>query len=181
MSDIRAFIAVPVDEAICAQFAEVQQRLRQAQADVSWVQTDRVHLTLKFLGNVVEEHIPPLHDALRLVAARTAPFALTMAGVGAFPSFRRPQVLWAGVTEGMTPLAVLAGLVDEAMAAHGFPRETRPFRAHVTLGRVKSPAHAAELRALAEAYRETTFGEMAVTQLRLMRSDLSPQGARYTV
>ncbi len=101
-----------------------------------------------------------------------------MRGLGAFPTPTRPRVIWAGVDEGAAQAATLARRVDEALVALGFAPEPRAFAAHVTLGRVRAPR--ANPR-LAEALAASgTFGRQRVDRLVLMRSQLSPRGARYT-
>jgi RNA 2',3'-cyclic 3'-phosphodiesterase len=105
------------------------------------------------------------------------PFDLRVRDLGAFPSRTRPRVLWAGIDEGADAVAALAADVDAALARLGFEPETRAFSAHVTLGRVRSPR--ADPR-LAEALRGDVYGRQRVDHLSLVRSELSPRGARYT-
>jgi 2'-5' RNA ligase len=152
-------------------------RLREVARDVAWVAADNVHVTLKFLGDTDEAHVPVLRDALGTAAAGTGAFEVAVRGLGAFPSPLRARVVWAGL-EAAPALAGLAGRVDAALAALGVPRESRPFSAHVTLGRVREPRRN---QALAAALaRPADFGRLPVTRLSLMRSDLQPRGARYT-
>jgi 2'-5' RNA ligase len=112
------------------------------------------------------------------VAAGSTAFDLVLRGLGAFPSPTRPRVLWAGVDEGRTAAATLACGVDDALAGLGFEREARAFSPHVTLGRVRGPRPAPRLaEALAAGGH---FGRQPVASVALMRSDLSPRGARYS-
>lgn len=94
---------------------------------------------------------------------------------------QRARVLWAGITEGQQPLQALAQAVEEAMQACGFAPEDRPFRGHLTLGRVKLPGHGSQLAEQLALHATERFGEMCVSEIRLMRSELLPHGARYTV
>jgi len=180
MAEIRTFIAVHVIDAIIARMIAVQQALRCADADVSWARPEGMHLTLKFLGNVPETRIEAIGDALATVAARHAPFTAAVAGTGAFPTLARARVVWAGVTQGAEALGALAHDIEGTLAALEFEREHRPFNAHLTLGRVKSPRGANELATLLTAHANDVFGEMPVTEIVLMRSDLHPDGAQYT-
>ena len=180
MADIRSFIAVAVDDGIIARLAALQGELRRADAPVSWVRPEGMHLTLKFLGNVPEARIPDIGDALREVAAGRATFRVSMEGTGAFPNPRRPRVIWADVRDGRETLVELAGAVDAALAGLGFPPEDRPFSPHLTLGRVKISSHLEKLMALLESHAGDRFGEMAVTEVILFQSELSPKGAKYT-
>lgn len=181
MTEIRTFIAVDIAPEIVTRLLAVQQHLRQAEAAVSWVRPEGMHLTLKFLGNVDEARMPAIADALAAIARQHRPFSLRVAGTGAFPTLARPRVVWAGVAAGGDELRALAESIETALAALGFPRETRPFRPHLTLGRVKVPPADRRLADGVAAHRDEDFGEMPVTALTLYRSDLSPQGARYTV
>ena len=105
-------------------------------------------------------------------------FQLALSGLGAFPSPVRPRVLWAGIGEGAGAAADVAARIDAALDPLGFPRETRPFSAHVTLGRVRAPRAD---RRLAEVLADgAPAGRQPVGHVSLMRSALSPRGARYT-
>jgi len=153
------------------------ERLRPHATEVAWVAPANLHVTVKFLGQVDETGVPALVDALRATAARHAVLDVVVRGLGAFPTPARARVLWAGL-DGAAGLAPLADAVDAACGALGVPRETRPFAAHVTLGRVREPRPQPRL---AEALaRGGDFGRLRVASLSLMRSELSPRGARYT-
>lgn len=146
--------------------------------DVAWVARDNVHLTVKFLGGVEAPRLDAVAVALAAAAAGCQSFDLTVRGLGAFPTPRRPRVVWAGVDEGGAQVAALARRVDEALVALGFASEPRVFTAHATLGRLRGPR--ADPR-LAEALAAGgTFGRQRVDRLALMRSQLSPRGACYT-
>ena len=172
IAGIRAFVAILLpDDVRSALDAEIEQ-LRPVGRDVSWVARDNLHVTLKFLGHVAPE---------RLDLATVAGFELAIAGLGAFPSPTRPRVLWAGLTSGADAAATLARSIDGALAAHGFAREDRPFSGHVTLGRVRQPGRDERLAAALAAGARHQFGRLAVDRLALMRSELSPRGARYSI
>jgi RNA 2',3'-cyclic 3'-phosphodiesterase len=158
--------------------AAAVERLRPLAAGVAWVARDNVHLTLKFLGEVETARLGEIERALAAAAGGEPVFELTIQGLGAFPSRTRPRVLWAGAAAGAPEAASLAGRVDDATAGLGVAREMRPFAAHVTLGRVREPR--ANPR-LADALTSTeSFGGQRVARVSLMRSELSPRGARYT-
>ena len=140
---------------------------------------DNVHLTLKFLGGVEAARLDAVAAALSTAVAPRGAFHLTLSGLGAFPCPARPRGVWAGVGEGAGAARELASRVDAALAPLGFPRESRPFSAHVTLGRLRTPRPD---RRLGEALAASggAFGGQRVTHVSLMRSQLSPGGARYT-
>jgi 2'-5' RNA ligase len=141
---------------------------------------ENFHVTLKFLGGVDGDRVVSLVDALRVAATGRRAFDLEIVGLGAFPTATRPRVLWAGVTTGAAPLGALAGAVEDAMAGLGFEREARAFSAHITLGRVREPVRAPALAEALGAAGGRPFGRVAIDRVTLMRSDLSPRGARYT-
>ena len=145
---------------------------------MSWVARDNVHLTLKFLGNVETARLADVGRALAAAAATRPAFDLEVNGLGAFPTRTRPRVLWAGVGAGAAETAAVAAGVDDALAGLGFDRESRPFAAHVTLGRVREPRVNPRLAQALEA--ATAFGRQRISHISLMKSELSPRGARYT-
>jgi RNA 2',3'-cyclic 3'-phosphodiesterase len=154
------------------------ERLRPHVADVAWVAAGNLHVTLKFLGQVDETRVPGLADALRATLAGERAFDVAVRGLGAFPSPTRPRVLWAGLEDGTGALHAVARRVDACCGGLGFPPETREFAAHVTLGRVREPRRQP---ALADALaRAADFGRVRVERVSLMRSELSPRGARYS-
>lgn len=142
--------------------------------------TGNLHLTVKFLGAVAEDRIEAVASALTGAMTGVGAFDAQIEGLGAFPSATRPRVVWAGVTAKAGTMGDLAGRVDDALAALGFTREVRPFSPHITLGRVRLPGR---IPALTEALRGAAsrgFGGLRVVRVSLMRSELSPRGARYT-
>jgi 2'-5' RNA ligase len=179
----RGFVAVPLPEAVRAQAAAVVERLRGA-GEVRWTATANFHLTLKFLGEVAPRVLPELTAGLTDVARAGAPFTVELGGAGAFPRLDRPQVVWIGLRAGQEALAELAGRVEAVCARAGFPREERPFSAHLTLGRVKSApgaAPAGELPARLRALGDISLGAVRVDAFDLMQSTLTPRGPIYSV
>lgn len=161
--------------------AEIGRLRAVAAADVAWVAPDNLHVTLKFLGRVDAARLDQVQWALADVARAGRAFDLGVRGLGAFPTASRARVLWAGVAEGAQALGALAAAVDARLGGLGLEPETRPFAAHVTLGRVRTPQRDAALAAAVGAGTGRDFGTFAVDAFVLMRSDLSPRGARYSV
>ncbi len=177
---IRAFVALEVPETVQEALGQIQGRLKKMGGSVGWVRPDRVHLTLKFLGSVSEESIPPIAEALKELSSRTAPFELRPKGCGAFPSMKQMRVIWIGLAGDMKALSGLKKGVEEALRPLGFPLEDRPFKPHLTLGRVKGRQR---LRSLQEGLlAEQAFEAEAfdVREVVLYKSDLRPEGAIYT-
>ena len=178
---MRCFIAIEVSIDVRAAILRAQAVLRRAaaSADVRWVGPDQLHLTLKFLGAVLDAQVPAVSAALGAIAADTESIDLSAGGLGGFPGPTRPRVLWVGITSGVAETAALAGAIDGAVADLGFPPESRPFRGHLTLGRVRSPRGGAALtKAIADA-GAPVFGTWTATEVILYESRLKPSGAVY--
>ncbi|HEX8070770.1 MAG TPA: RNA 2',3'-cyclic phosphodiesterase [Pyrinomonadaceae bacterium] len=179
---LRLFCAVELSAEARARAADHIERLRQSapHLKVSWERTEKLHLTLKFLGAVEPERVPALHEAAARAAAAVAPFELTLRGTSGFPLGRSPRVLWLGVVDESGRLKLLERRLEEECAAAGFAREERPFHAHVTLARIRTVNAAA--RRLARYHETTGFAPVAspVRELTVMRSDLTADGSRYT-
>jgi 2'-5' RNA ligase len=148
---------------------------------VRWVRPRGIHLTLKFLGEVPASQIEAIAEAMREACTPYAPFSVSIGGMGCFPNPRRPRVVWVGVDEPSGTLVRLQREVDRALKSLGYPPERRKFSPHLTLGRVRGRDRQA-LQALGEyvSRAQVAVGEMQVTSLSLMRSDLLPGGAVYT-
>jgi 2'-5' RNA ligase len=181
----RAFIGLLLDEATRQSVAAQVERLRPLSRAVAWVPPQNLHLTLKFLGDQSEERLGAVLSVLEDAAAGIAPFALALHGVGGFPGLERPRILWVGVSEGALAARQLQARFEEALARHGFSREPRPWHPHLTIGRIfddrrwRREATPALREAVTRAAR-LDLGRVPVAAVSLMRSDLSPAGARYT-
>jgi RNA 2',3'-cyclic 3'-phosphodiesterase len=176
---VRVFVAVRLGAALSGALGGEVERLRPAAPRVTWVSAANLHLTLKFLGEVAVDALPPVGQALAALAARTPPFDLVVAGLGAFPSLARPRVVWAGVPVGQAAMRALALAVEGALAPLGFPPEARPFSPHVTLGRAREARPNPRLAAALADTGAPALGRVRVDTVWLMRSDLCRAGARY--
>jgi 2'-5' RNA ligase len=176
----RIFIAVHLEEALRTEIVRLEDRLRQAGAPLRWIAAENLHFTVRFLGEIAPAQMAQVRLATRESAAGSPPFRLTLQGVGAFPSLARPQVIWIGVSEGSERLAAISARLDDALARHRFPREGRPFVAHLTITRLKHQGRWGEIvRALA-GFKDVAVGAQQVHALAIMESHLHPKGARYT-
>lgn len=178
---IRSFVAVELSPEIRSALGREIARLSPLGADVKWVEPQALHITLKFLGQVDKHAIPEIIKALGSCAGEMEPFEVQVLGVGFFPEPARPRIVAAGVApEGAKALEALAARVEEALAPLGFSPESRGFRAHVTLGRVKSPKGAKRLADAILTSPGEPFGEQEVREVVLFMSELSRQGPTYT-
>ena len=155
--------------------------MRERGFPVKWVRPEGVHLTLKFLGDVDEAREPGLRDALGQVCNDTRPMTLHIEGFGVFPDFKRPRVVWAGVTPDPA-LELLQHRVEQVFSPLGFPTEAKAFRPHLTLGRAKRDARPRDFTGLEDALGGIAFSEtVVVPDVDLMESTLQSDGAVYQV
>ena len=157
-------------------------RLREAvpQSQASWSHGQNIHLTLKFLGETPQSRVGDLSQATSRVVEGFSPFTIVVEQNGVFPKHGPPRVLWIGITDQSGKLVELHSRLEDECAKEGFPKEERPFHPHLTLARLRKPPGA---RTLAFAHREMKFEaiEVKVSELLVIRSELSSEGSRYTV
>lgn len=178
---MRLFVALNFPEELRDEIWRATAPLREAGFPVRWVDRSRLHLTLKFLGEVDGSAVEGVEGALAGVAGGFAPLTLRLGGVGGFPSLRAPRVVWLGV-DGGPELERVWDSVEEELAAQGFPREGRAFHPHVTLGRARRGARSPAFRGMEGAAGEVSFrARCRVEGIDLMASVLRPTGAEYSV
>lgn len=185
MNTLRTFIAIELDDELRDNLGHLQARLRErvSPGSVRWVRPDGIHLTLKFLGDTPQAKVEEVQAALAQAAADVGPFTFAVAGLGCFPNARSPRVVWVGLQELSGALARLRDAVEAQVAPLGFPTEKRPFRPHLTIGRVQRRASKSEVREIGEVVATSIIGtvdEMTVTIVSYIKSELKPSGAVYT-
>lgn len=149
---------------------------------VKWVEVGSLHVTLKFVGGVPAGRVAEVIEAGRAAAAAGREGELFLAGAGAFPSARRPRVLWIGVSGDIEPLGAVAADLDRRLAeARLAEPEGRPFRPHLTLGRARQDARPPDMAAALAELADAEVGRVWVEDFVLMRSHLSPRGPTYEV
>ena len=176
---IRTFIAVEISEPIREQISALVDVLRAKGSKVSWVRPENLHLTLKFLGDVEEDRIDDVVKGTQEATKGMQPFTLSFSGLGVFPGFKRPRVIWVGVNKGSDSLGRLQRKIEEELVRRGFEREKRRFSPHLTIGRVRTPQGINELMSVIRG-GEFTSEETTVERVVVMKSDLSPTGAVYS-
>ena len=180
MEEIRSFIAVEVPQHLRAKLEEVQRELKRADADVRWVRPESIHLTLKFLGSISGEELEKLAGVIAPIIPLWAPFEVRLHGLGCFPSSRSPRIVWVGIEQGSAEASSLQKAVENQAAGVGFPPETRPFKPHLTLGRIRSSKGKDSLAQAVENRRDVAIGSFWVNEVYLFKSELKPSGAIYT-
>jgi len=185
MEEIRTFVAIELSAGIKSELTRVEEMLKEkiATPHLRWVDPANVHLTLKFLGNVPLDRIEEITAALKDACVGLSPFIMGVSGLGCFPSANNPRVIWVGVQEETGRLKRLQERVERRLATLGFKPERRPFRPHLTLGRVKKQAHVGARRIIGGIVSATSvgdLGQMEVEEIVFMKSTLLPSGARYS-
>jgi 2'-5' RNA ligase len=181
LPSLRVFCAVELPEWVRERAAAHIADLRGLLPDVraGWERPEKLHLTLKFLGEIEQGRAPDLCGAASRAARCAPPLDLRLEGAGSFPPRGLPRVLWLGVADDSGALARLQQLLEDECALCGFAREGRPFRPHLTIARLRKPDGARRLAAL---HHEKGFAgaEFTVRELVVLRSELGPKGSRYT-
>jgi len=176
---IRTFICIEIPDSIKSRIGELQETLRQIDAQISWTKPSNIHLTLKFLGGVSATRLERITNAVKTAAERINPFDIEISGSGCFPSPRNPRVLWVGIADVPEELQRLYANLEDELAGIGFEREKRKFSPHLTIGRVRTPQNASRVAdsLIAGSFAPERFH---ATEIVVMRSDLKPTGSIYT-
>lgn len=177
---MRLFIAIELSEEIRETLAQAQSHLKYAGGDVKWVERDNIHLTLKFLGETPEEKLERIKNALDEIGKLFKPFEISLKDIGAFPNTNYPRVIWIGLDKGAEESKMLAGRIDEAMSGIGFQKESRPYAAHLTIGRVRSLKNNEALKEKITGYGLRVTGYETISHITLFKSALAPKGPIYT-
>lgn len=179
--NIRAFLAIDPPAVVLENIQAMQNRFKKSiQGVIRWVRPEGIHLTLKFFGDISAHDAENISEVIAKRTTAVPPFALEIIGLGAFPDVTRPRVIWLGITGQLGSLLSLQKDLEEEFFILGFPKEDRPFRAHLTMGRVKVPKGIIGLAPAVEAGGNLTAGNFTVGEVTLFQSSLSPRGAIYT-
>ncbi len=176
---IRAFIAVDLSKEVLEELGRVERELEKSDAGVKWVRPDSIHVTLKFLGYVEEDKVELIKEKIGSINSQIVPFDISLGSVGVFPNWRRPSVVWVGIENGAEQVKLLADKVEEAMNELEFEKEAREFKAHITLGRVKSSKNIQKLEKFSQSVKVSPLNTN-ISKLILYKSTLTPKGSIYT-
>jgi 2'-5' RNA ligase len=176
---MRLFVAVPVPSPALEHAGSLLRDLQNLEWPVRWVSDQAVHLTLKFFGEVTSDRVEPIEELVQIATAGLKPMPMTLLGGGAFPSRRHPRVLRLEIEAG-PDLELLQDRLERGGEEIGFPPEGRPFRPHLTLGRVREghrlpPGAMDHLESLPQG---TAF---VADRVVLFESRLTPRGPTYAI
>jgi RNA 2',3'-cyclic 3'-phosphodiesterase len=179
---LRAFLAFDITDKMRAELAQVIALLSPKAKGMRWVKPELMHCTLRFFGDVEEDLLlGKLSEVIAEEVRHQAPIHLAGQGIGVFPNWRYPRVLWAGLTGEAESMISLHARLEEAFSEFGFQKDPRALRLHLTLGRTKSPLKGCgPLMQVIEKLADRDFGGFPVTSLTLYKSVLTKDGPIYT-
>lgn len=179
----RTFVAItPSDEVLDAvqeKVADLKHKLPSP--EIRWERRDKWHITLRFLGDVLSSEVPALSTALETACATQGVFPAKAVGVGAFPSLKRPRILWMGIEDQDGALTSLQKAVAETSAPFMAKEDEKRFRPHLTIARIKTEHRRipAQVEPAIQPWRSTDFGTWQVDNVELWRSTLQASGSQY--
>lgn len=175
---MRLFVAIDLPEAVKEKAAFVIGKLKELGIDVKFTESENIHFTLKFLGEVSEDRVKEIEGIISNALGRTKPFRVSVEGIGYFGKPEYIKTIWVDTGEGREELVKLARAMNEAL--NDIRQEYREPKPHLTLGRVKSGRNREALLDKIEELRHVKFGEMDVKLVKLKQSVLSREGPQYT-
>jgi len=176
---LRTFIAVSLSPSVLSSIEKWMRTLQSNVEGVHWVESQNLHVTLKFLGDVPLNDLPPLIRAVTQTVGQADSFDVTFQGFGVFPHRESPKTIWVGCKEGAEELGQLAAKIDACLLPLGYPKETRRFSPHLTLGRVKKPTQHSPLMPMLDEQQNRLFGSCSISEVQIFSSELTKRGPLY--
>ncbi len=184
MEQVRSFIAIELPDELKLGLTQLEDQLKMSkQPWVKWVDPYNIHLTLKFLGSIAVDRISEITGVMEEAIQGIPPFRLEVKDLGVFPSLRRVQVAWVGISGEVDKLSQLQQHLESNLAHLGFAPESRPFTPHLTLARLRNRASLDERQSFGQLIATTRFETtytIKVATISLMRSQLTRGGATYS-
>lgn len=176
---MRTFVAVDLNSEVKARLSDLITLLKRSQPKIKWVNTQGMHITLKFLGEIPESRVPEIRESIHNACEGHTSFTLSFKGTGTFPpGSLYPRVIWVGIEESK-PLSALQRDIENALEKVHFPKEKRDFNPHLTLGRVKASGALSALLSELKNLSDADFGRLCVQNVLFIQSILRPKGAEY--
>jgi 2'-5' RNA ligase len=181
---VRTFIAIDLPEAVVKKIEGIISYLKTQTPSkaIKWVSAENLHLTLKFLGEVPESKLEQIKTLTLEAVQGISPFVITVEGLGMYPNYKNPRVIWLGI-KNEKPLVSIAVQLDQILTSADIPREKRAFSPHLTIGRIRrraTPDEVIKVGATVAQFKVDRLGDVPVETIRLYQSDLKPQGPIYS-
>ncbi|MCD6272036.1 MAG: RNA 2',3'-cyclic phosphodiesterase [Deltaproteobacteria bacterium] len=180
LNKIRAFICFKLPKRLISSIGRIQESVKQYELKIRWVRPENIHLTIKFLGDISWSDIDDIEMAIKETAADFAPLLLSAQVLGVFPNIKRPRVIWIGLSGQVEELIGLQRMLDKKLRLIGFPKEKRPFKGHLTIGRVKGRLDARQLSDIISRFNKFETKQFSGDKIFLIQSELKPSGPIYT-
>ena len=182
---MRLFIAIDVSIKVVENLVLLQEDLqpliKQLGGRPRWVEAENVHLTLKFIGDIDSALMFTIRDELRELGKNHSPFSFFSQGTGCFPNEEKPRIVYAGIKDGLAQINLLREEIENRLEEKGVQKDNRPFKPHVTVGRIKTSRKEISLAEVIAPYTETEYGESKITEVLLFESRLDPSGPTYRI
>jgi len=173
---IRLFTAIEIPQ--FPKVIELMDAVKRSGADVKLVETHNIHITLVFIGEIQENKLELVKEAVAKLSFNS--FKVKLKGTGAFPNLSRPRVVWVGIEEGLQELRAIRGTLLKELLGRGVrPDDEKEFSPHLTVGRVKGPSNLLNLINVINEYQNLDFGEFIVNKVTLFKSTLTSKGPIY--
>ena len=177
---MRTFLAFKISEEIRKHLEHLVAELSALDDSITWVKPQNMHVTIKFMGDVEESHISDIIEKVAPIVTRTPAFSLHCLGIGIFPNWKYPKVIWAGLSGEVDAPIALHNEIEAALADMGLKKDEREFRLHLTIGRTKGIRSGSSVAKRVEALEVIDFGSFNVSELTLFKSELGADGPLYT-
>ena len=176
---VRAFLAFDIDNPeVKKKLAAMQMLTVQTGADLKLVETENIHMTIRFLGDITLSMADKIFVEMQQVQFK--PFPVQLMGLGVFPSLNYPRVVWAGMSQGAEQLQSVFTQIEPRLQKLGFPPEPNAFSPHLTIARVRSGRNKPQLADFVKKNAKYDFGFVEAKCLRLKKSQLTPKGPIYS-
>jgi len=178
---IRSFLAFDIPKDVRQKLAKLINDFAAKETGVRWLDPETLHVTMKFFGDVDEELLlGDISRDIEEVTSKTIPFSLDCTGLGVFPNWKYPQIIWAGFLGDSEPVLNLKDALDSSLAKYALKKDARAFRLHLTIGRAKEIKGSGKLATLISGLGPISFGRVSVKGLTLYKSVLTKTGSIYT-
>ncbi len=177
MANFRGFIAIDID--VSEKIKNIINQLEKSGANLKIVKAEKMHITLKFLGNTEEKLVDSIEKIMKKSVEKIKPFEIEIKSTGVFPNENYIKVIWVGIENGEI-IAEIAEKIDSTLSKIGFKKEKRKFSPHITIARVKSGRNKDKILQILNKYKGETLLKMKVESIKLKKSELTPKGPIYT-